>query len=102
MIGKNLLWCSGQFGHSVQVMLTNYGTWIDGATEEDIEAIRKAVCAESTGAGMTQVESPAVPSNAQNNATETPLEKGWGRLSWRKVKHFNSLTGGADGRGLGP
>jgi len=101
MIGKNLLWCSTQFGHSVQVMLCNYGRWISGygrwisgATEEDIRLIREAITSEAIRA---RVESPASPSEPQNNATETPLGKGWGRLSWRKVKYFNNLTGGADG-----
>jgi hypothetical protein len=97
MVGKNLLWCSTQFGHSVQVMLANYGRWISGATEEDIRLIRGAMATEAIRARVEFPESPVSPSEPQNNAAETPLEKGWGRLSWRKVKYFNNLTGGADG-----
>jgi hypothetical protein len=97
MIGKNLLWCSRQFGHSVQVMLTKYGTWIEGATEADVQLIKQAIAREPTGATLASVGYPCVPVNPQKNATGAPLEQGWGRLSWRKIKHFNSLTGGADG-----
>lgn len=43
MLGKNLLWVAKQHGHSVQTMLDTYGTWIDGSTQEDIEAIRQAM-----------------------------------------------------------
>jgi len=98
MIGKNLLWCSTQFGHSVQVMLTNYGRWISGATDEDVRLIGEAIAAEAIRARVEFPESPAIPWEPQKkNATTTPLEKGWGRLSLRKVKYFNHLTGGADG-----
>lgn len=34
---------------------------------------------------------------APATATRVPLEGGWGRLSWRKARHFRDLTGGADG-----
>ena len=78
MIGKNLLWCSRQFGHSVQVMLTNYGTWIDGATETDIQKIREALAAQPTAATVAEMRAPADPSKPQNNATTTPLEVGVG------------------------
>jgi hypothetical protein len=43
MIGKNLLWVAKQHGHSVQVMLTMYAAWLEGATEADIEAIKAAM-----------------------------------------------------------
>ena len=36
MLGKNILWCARQHGHSFQVMLTMYGAWIEGSTDEDI------------------------------------------------------------------
>jgi integrase len=42
MSGKNPLWCSKQFGHSVQVMFERYGTGIEGASEADIEATKQA------------------------------------------------------------
>jgi integrase len=43
MAGKNLLWVAKQHGHSVEIMLRMYADWIDGATEADIEAIRRAL-----------------------------------------------------------
>jgi hypothetical protein len=97
MIGKNPLWCSRQHGHSVQVMYERYGTWIEGATQADIEAIQHAMAAEATA---TQIDGPAVPAGPRPSPKlvgDWSVEGGWGRLSWRKVKHFNSLTGGADG-----
>jgi nitrite reductase/ring-hydroxylating ferredoxin subunit len=53
-------------------------------------------------AKIAEIGSPGIPLTPPKNATSTPLEKGWGRLSWRKVKRFNSLTGGADGSLEGP
>jgi integrase len=76
MLGKNLLWCSQQFGHSVQVMLTKYGTWIDGASEADVQLIRQSMDAEATGAKIAAIGSPGIPLTPQKNATSTPLEKG--------------------------
>ncbi|MBS0422623.1 MAG: DUF3596 domain-containing protein [Proteobacteria bacterium] len=43
MTGKNLLWAASQNGHSVQVMLTVYAQWLEGAGKEDIEAINTAM-----------------------------------------------------------
>jgi hypothetical protein len=96
MMGKNLLWSARQHGHSVQVMTTTYGVWIDGSKDADVTAIATAFAAEPTGLQLER-EVPSEPPGAPKIATKLPLEQGWGRLSWRKVKHFNSLTGGADG-----
>jgi len=100
MIGKNLVWCARQHGHSVQVMLSNYGTWIENATEADVEAIRRSLAAEATGtrvAAMAITQVPSATPAPPEFASDLPVEEGWGRLSWRKIKYFNSLTGGADG-----
>jgi hypothetical protein len=43
MLGKNLLWVAKQHGHSVEVMLRMYASWLDGATDTDIHAIRQAM-----------------------------------------------------------
>jgi hypothetical protein len=43
MLGKNLLWVAKQHGHSVEVMLRMYAAWLDGATDADIHAIKKAM-----------------------------------------------------------
>jgi hypothetical protein len=43
ILGKNLLWVAKQHGHSVEVMLRMYAAWLDGATEADIHAIKKAM-----------------------------------------------------------
>src|SRR6267154_1829276 len=43
MLGKNLLWVAKQHGHSVEVMLRMYAAWLEGATESDIHAIKRAM-----------------------------------------------------------
>ena len=43
MLGKNLLWVAKQHGHSVEVMLRMYATWLEGATDSDIHAIKLAM-----------------------------------------------------------
>src|SRR5271168_4310435 len=43
MLGKNLLWVAKQHGHSVEVMLRMYAAWLDGATDSDIHAIKRAM-----------------------------------------------------------
>ena len=43
MLGKNLLWVAKQHGHSVEVMLRMYASWLDGATDCDIHAIKEAM-----------------------------------------------------------
>ncbi len=65
MLGKNLLWCARQHGHSVQVMLGMYGAWIEGSTDEDIAAIKRSMEAGPTAAtihGTTPPQSPQIPS----------------------------------------
>jgi integrase len=94
MLGKNLMWCARQHGHSVQVMLTMYGAWIEGSTDEDIAAIKRSMEAGPTAAAIHGTTPPAVPANPLPGATKVPPTGGWGRLSWRKIKKNN---GGADG-----
>lgn len=87
------LWCSMQFGHSVQVMLSNYGRGISGATEEDIDSSARRwqlLQSERELSFQPPLCSPRSPKIM-------PLEYGRGPLSWRKVKYFTNLTGGADG-----
>ena len=43
MAGKNLLWVAKQHGHSVSTMLTTYAAWTEGATDADVEAIKRAM-----------------------------------------------------------
>ena len=98
MTGRNLKWCARQHGHSVQVMLEMYGRWIEGSTDADIEAIRQSMEARATAEQVH--EAPAVPADPRAGATKVPPKGstgGWGRLSWRKVKHFRKNSGGADG-----
>ncbi len=97
MTGKNPLWCSKQFGHSVQVMFERYGTWIDGVTEADIQATKNAMEAEAVALRLAGGSAPSVPQRSPKSASSLPVEGGWGRLSWRKRKYFNNLRGGADG-----
>ena len=82
MTGKNPLWCSEQFGHSVQVMFERYGKWIEGASEADIEAIKASVAAEATASRLEHLGFAAPlrtlqsPEFASRNWLGTPqLEK---------------------------
>jgi integrase len=60
MLGRNLMWCARQHGHSVPVMLSNYGTWIENATDADVEEIKRSMASEPTGAKV--VIAATVPS----------------------------------------
>jgi len=46
MLGRSPLWVARQHGHSIATMLRAYAAWTDGATESDLELIRRAM---STG-----------------------------------------------------
>ena len=92
MIGKNFVWVADQHGHSPEEMFKTYAQWQRGATEDDIEAIRRAMVAEATAARLSS--SPQVPPDPRLTATKLPPGERWGRLSWRKI---SQRTGGADG-----
>jgi integrase len=47
IMGKNLLWVARQHGHSAAVMLKTYAKWIDGTTDEDVEALKRAFSTSS-------------------------------------------------------
>jgi hypothetical protein len=64
LTGKNLLWCSPQHGHSVPMMLSTYGIWIEGSTTDDVEAIKSAMNSEATA---TRLQASQVPSTAQES-----------------------------------
>jgi len=83
MTGKNPLWCSKQFGHGVQVMFERYGTWIDGASEADVEAARQAMRENSTAAKIGSV--PSAPGTPQF-ATRLPLGDGGGGLVGERLR----------------
>jgi hypothetical protein len=74
-------------------MLSTY-TMDEGATEADIGTIKRAM--EHSPVPVCN-SGPTNTQRAPGTATRLPLEGGWGRLSWRKAKHFANLTGGADG-----
>ena len=94
MLGKNLLWCARQHGHSVQVMLTMYGAWIEGSTRQDIEAIKRAMEGAPSAEQIHGKGTPEPPQKTRPGATKVPPTGPYGRLSWRKIKKNN---GGADG-----
>ena len=62
MIGKNPLWVAKQHGHSVQTMLEVYAAWTEGATEEDVEAIKRAM-----------QSSPRTSARSANTTASSPL-----------------------------
>ncbi len=58
MIRRNLMWCAQQHGHSVQVMLSMYGPWIEGSTDADVEAIKRSMQAGATAPRRSTASSP--------------------------------------------
>ena len=65
MSGENVLLVAKEDGHSAQTMLSTYAAWTEGATEADIETIRKA-----------KEQSPASP-QALLGLSDLPPEGGW-------------------------
>ena len=61
MLGKNLMWCARQHGHSVQVMLTMYGAWINGSADEDVAAIKRSMEAGPMAAAIRGLFPVALP-----------------------------------------
>jgi len=47
MIGKSPLWVSKQHGHTITTMLKAYAAWTEGATQSDIQAIKRAMVSET-------------------------------------------------------
>ena len=43
MLGRSPLWVAKQHGHSIATMLRAYAAWTDGATENDLELIKRAM-----------------------------------------------------------
>lgn len=80
-----------QHGHSVQVMLTMYGAWIECSTDEDIAAIKRGDVGTHDRRGSSEQSGPR---SAPKTPPRVPLARAWRRLSWRKIKKYN---GGADG-----
>lgn len=66
MLGKNLLWVAKQHGRSVEVMLSMYAAWLDGATESDIHAIKEAM--ERRPVALTAVPDARAAISAVNAA----------------------------------
>jgi integrase len=105
MVGHNVLLVAKEDGHSPHTMLTTYAAWTEGATETDVEAIRRAMERSPERACTVSIAAPDRPLQSPGFATRLPLEpereeepRQWGRLSWRKIKHFGlAKNGGADG-----
>jgi hypothetical protein len=81
MTGKNLLWVAKQHGHSVSTMLTTYAAWTEGATDADVEAIKRAMDQRPRAAQIVLVlnATPPNPLAPQNLA----LVWHWIRLEGR-------------------
>lgn len=56
-----------QHGHSVQVMLSNYAAWTEGASEADIEAIKGAMNADATATEIEHMGTPGNPSEPHSH-----------------------------------
>jgi hypothetical protein len=67
MIGKSPLWVAKQHGHTIATMLKAYAAWTEGATQSDIQAIKRAMASEArtpertdSAGGVRPDSSPAV------------------------------------------
>ena len=68
MLGRNLLWVAKQHGHSVEVMLRMYAAWLEGATDDDIHAIRQSMEKRPTaGAAILNSRAAISSVNAATN-----------------------------------
>jgi integrase len=94
MIGKNLLWVSKQHGHSVQTMLDVYATWIEGAKESDIEAIKRAMESRPRTVTPSTKSTLILPLESPEFGTDSALGTPHRRVSYGKIKPF---TGGERG-----
>ena len=61
MTGKNILWVAKHHGHSVSTMLTTYAAWTEGATDADVEAIKRAMDQRPRAAQIVLNATPANP-----------------------------------------
>jgi hypothetical protein len=85
MIGKNPLWVAKQHGHSVQTMLETYAAWLEGTSESDLAAIRRAMDAPAAPSirviqgGRSSRDSghlsPSLPLESPRAVTTLPLER---------------------------
>ena len=78
MIGKNPLWVAKQHGHSVQTMLEVYAAWTEGATEEDVEAIKRAMQSSPRTRARSADTTASSPLASPDLATRVPPAKGHG------------------------
>ncbi len=93
MIGTNILLVAEEDGHSVQTMLSTYAAWTKGATEADIETIRRAMERSPEPVyPATHHDGASRPLESPEFATSLPLERQWGRLSWRRLKGDQGLN----------
>lgn len=97
MIGKNMVKLAEEDGHTIQTMLTTYTAWTKGATAADTQLIIQAM-EHSPEAPQEIPQSPLTPpalaTTMDDVATTSPKnanKTSWGKLSWRKRKHFNSI-----------
>lgn len=73
MAGKNVVWVADQRGHSPEIMLSTYAQWQRGATEADIEEIKRALAGESTASRLSVTPRvPPDPRDLHHNCHQAP------------------------------
>jgi integrase len=82
MAGKNILRVAKQHGHSVSTMLTTYAAWTEGATDADVEAIKRAMEQRPRAAQIVLNATPANPPQPPEFGTGLALDS-----VGRKVTH---------------
>jgi hypothetical protein len=88
MTGKNLLWVAKQHGQSVSMMLT-YAAWTEGATDADVEAIKRAMEQRPRAAQIVLNANPQTPPEF---GTGLALDAVRRRFPARTVTGFNATV----------
>jgi hypothetical protein len=109
MLGKPLLWVAQQAGHSVEVMLRMYAKWLQGATQADIDAIRRFMDGTEpglraevvAGAAASVVQVTNLPLQSPRFGTRLPLEGPASKVSHGKDSENNWRRGWDSNRPAG-
>ena len=91
MAGKNILWVAKQHGHSVSTMLTTYAAWTEGATDADIEAIKRAMDQRPRAAQIVLKATPVNPLAPPEFGTGLALESG-GKGGTRTAERLSQIS----------
>ena len=104
-MGHNVLLVAKEDGHSPRTVLMTYAAWTEGATETDVEAIRRAMERSHERACTVSIAAPDRPLRSAGFATRTWREekpRQWGRLELPKDQAFRCCQEWRSGRDSNP